>query len=41
MAINDKRQPQQPSVNSMEDIGKIAGNSKQPTKSTKPTTFFY
>ena len=27
MAINDKRQPQQPSVNSMEDIGKIAGNS--------------
>lgn len=40
MAINDKRQPQQPSVNSMEDIGKITSgnnttNNQQQPSSTK------
>ena len=48
MAINDKRQPQQPSVNSMEDIGKIAGgntntsnNQQQPTSTKRSGGFTF
>ena len=38
MAINDKRQPQQPSVNSMEDIGKIAGGNSNSGNTTSNNT---